>query len=164
MNNYNFRQINIYTVDKIYIGSYTCKQHVIDHVGISAKMLTKCLNGTIYCYRDYIYKYEYKDDIRYPDIVLSDNPLHHYALHNINGSELCHAVGCRRHKDLIYGFGGLFCSDHYDNLLAIRDKLDYYKNIRDMPNELFYRQQEFSFRKKLDPAHVYRMSFLEKVT
>lgn len=156
--------INVYDLNKNFIASYDAFQDVIAAFNIPSNIiLTKCLKGAFYCYKDNIFKYDRKDDIKYPDIKAAYNPVDSYKLYNNEGYEMCHMVGCTKHTDLVSGYNGLFCLKHYDRLVVIRRNLNYCKRTNNRAGELVYRQQEFEFRKKIDPAHVYLISYLEKI-
>jgi len=72
-------------------------------------------------------------------------------LHNKNGAKLCDAVGCRKHKKLISMYKGLFCAEHIDELIIIRNNI---KNTYNTNVELKYREEELLFRKVVDKGHM----------
>lgn len=72
-------------------------------------------------------------------------------LHNKNGAKLCNAVGCRKHKQLISIYKGLFCAEHIGELSIIRENI---KNTYNTNIELKYREEELLFRKVVDKGHM----------
>ena len=78
-----------------------------------------------------------------------------YSLKNKNGDNMCQKVGCRKHKNLINIFNGLFCNEHTRELSEIRNKLLYSKVVGDRYLEDTTRQQEIGFRKLMEPGHMY---------
>ena len=77
-----------------------------------------------------------------------------YDAVNRNGAELCHAVGCRKHKTLISCFRGRFCPHHAAVLRLIREELSEAKRTRDVVAENAARQREIEFRKFADSGHM----------
>ena len=82
-----------------------------------------------------------------------------HALYNKHGAALCHALGCRKHKQLIEGYDGLFCKVHLRQLTLIRDKIQYYKELSsldeaDVKAEIQYRKMEQMLRKIQCQGHV----------
>lgn len=79
---------------------------------------------------------------------------------NRNGAEICHAVGCRRHKRLREKFRGRFCDRHIAMLEDIRAEIIEAKTSGDVFREVRARYQEALFRKTMEPGH---MSWLLKL-
>lgn len=82
---------------------------------------------------------------------------------NRNGAELCHAVGCRKHKDLIDCFRGRFCKRHAAELCLIREKLNKAKRRGDAAEENDARQMEIEFRKFADKGHMAWKLMMERM-
>ena len=82
-----------------------------------------------------------------------------FDLMNRNGSLLCHWVGCRKHKKIIYKFHGLFCHKHINSLNLIRNNI---KKPNIKPNEeIYWRYQEMINRKIFDKNHIMYIRRLE---
>ena len=64
-----------------------------------------------------------------------------YDMHNMHGSPICHAVGCRKHKKLLYRHNGIFCNKHAKSLYIIRQNLNVAKSSNDIVTEDKYRKQ-----------------------
>lgn len=66
--------INMYDLNKKYIRSYNSKKEILDGFGIKTpKFLNKNLNYHIDSYKGYIYRYDNKDNIKNPNIIIDDN-------------------------------------------------------------------------------------------
>jgi hypothetical protein len=93
------------------------------------------------------------------------NPHNSSKVHrfNRNGDEMCHAFGCRKHKNLKNVFNGLFCSSHYRELSYIRTQLTFAKKLNFVEIENFWRQTEIEFRKFHDTGHMMYKLKIEKV-
>lgn len=163
-------KINKYDLNNNYIRSYNNKKEILDEFGIKVpKFLNKHLNyhKTNDSYKGYIYRYDNKDNIKNPELVIErnpsikSNPLNKYDKYNKNGAELCHAYNCRKHKKLIIAFRGLFCNIHYNELLIIRNELNDAKITNNKIKEIEFRQKEFLIRKFLDKGHMKFMYKLE---
>lgn len=76
-----------------------------------------------------------------------------YQLYNKNGAQMCHHVGCRKHKRLHYAHGGLFCFKHVNELHSIRDLLVQSKTDKNVYMQIVYRQEELKFRKFFHNGH-----------
>lgn len=81
-------------------------------------------------------------------------------LHNKNGSELCHWIGCRKHKRLYQGFRGKFCKRHLDELTKLRQELKESDVV--IRDEIDLRYKEALWRKRMDKGHMYYILALEK--
>lgn len=165
-----FEKINMYDLDKNYIKSYNSKKEILDEFGIKVpKFLNKNLNYHTDSYKGFIYRYDRWDNIKNPDLIIEkkvninikSNPLSKYDKYNRNGSELCHAYGCRKHIKLINAFRGMFCNGHYEELLIIRNELNNAKISNNKKKEVEFRQKEFLMRKFLDNGHMKFMYKLE---
>lgn len=88
--------------------------------------------------------------------------MHSHDFFNRRGVELCHAVGCRKHKKLLKIFQGKFCYNHARLLQIIRDALNKAKLARNLSLELHHRQEEMLFRKRIDGGHVTAILNLSK--
>lgn len=163
-------KINMYDLNKVYIRSYNNKKEILSELNIKVpKFLNKNLNYHNDSYKNHIYRYDYYDNIKNPNLVISNqtkkiitsNPLKKYDRYNKNGVELCHAIKCRKHIKLISAFRGLFCQSHYEELLLIRNELNNAKLTNDKEKEIEYRQKEFLLRKFLDKGHMKFMFKLE---
>lgn len=75
------------------------------------------------------------------------------ALYNKRGQSVCHATGCRRCKNLVNAFNGLFCAPHYQELAVIRGHI---KPHDGSLTETAAREAEINFRKQPDAGHVHR--------
>ncbi len=168
----NKEMINMYDLNHNYIRSYNNKKEILDEIGIKTpKFLNKNLNYHNESYKNHIYRYDYKDNIKNPNLIIKpniiikskikSNPLTKYDKYNQNNDELCHAFGCRKHKRLIKAFKGLFCEKHYNELLYIRNELNNAKLTNNENKEIKYRQKEFELRKFLDKGHMHFMYKLE---
>lgn len=82
-----------------------------------------------------------------------------YSKYNIRGAELCHAVGCRKHKRLHTVFRGRFCIKHQKIIASIRENV----HSPDMHKQLEARYQEMLLRKWFDEAHINRILILERI-
>jgi len=80
---------------------------------------------------------------------------------NRNGAELCHAVYCRKHKNLVEGFNGVFCSYHLNKLSELRNNLTKFKRNGNIVEEMTLRRKEIEFRKIPDISHVRYLKTLE---
>jgi hypothetical protein len=163
-------KINMYDLNKAYIKSYNNKKEILSELNIKVpKFLNKNLNYRSDSYKNHIYRYDYNDNIKNPNLVIShkdnkiitSNPLSKYDRYNKNGAELCHAFKCRKHTKLISAFRGLFCPSHYEELSIIRKELNNAKLINNKYKEIEYRQKEFLLRKFLDKGHMKFMFKLE---
>jgi hypothetical protein len=167
-----FEKINMYDLDKKYIKSYNSKKEILDEFGIKVpKFLNKNLNYHSESYKGFIYRYDRWDNIKNPsldvnlvveskDKITNSNPLSKYDRYNKNGAELCHAYKCRKHTKLVNAFRGLFCKNHYEELVIIRNELNNAKLTNNKIKEVEFRQKEFLMRKFLDCGH---MKFMYKV-
>lgn len=163
-------KINMYDLNKNYIRSYNNKKEILDEFGIKVpKFLNKNLNYHNDSYKGYIYRYDDKDNIKNPELVVKNNisikhnPLNKYDRYNKNGAELCHAYNCRKHTKLITAFRGIFCNIHYNELSIIRNELNDAKITNNKIKEIEFRQKEFLMRKFLDNGHMKFMYKLETV-
>lgn len=169
-----FEKINMYDLDKNYIKSYNSKKEILDEYGIKVpKFLNKNLNYHSDSYKGFIYRYDKWDNIKNPNLIINlndkpksnikpstSNPLSKYDRYNKNGAELCHAYSCRKHTKLVNAFRGLFCKNHYEELVIIRNELNDAKVTNNKIKEVEFRQKEFLMRKFLDHGH---MKFMYKV-
>jgi len=81
--------------------------------------------------------------------------------HNKNGVELCHAIGCRKHKKLYDAYRGKWCKYHYDKLTEIRAQLKVFAKNGNIHEEMIKRREEDQFRKTPDPKHLHYLKMLE---
>lgn len=81
-------------------------------------------------------------------------------LYNRNGDPICHAYGCRKHKNLIKKYQGIFCDKHIKELTKIRNKI---KTSKCLADKIIYRNDEMLFRKIFDENHVMYIRKLEQM-
>jgi len=83
------------------------------------------------------------------------------SLYNKNNAELCHAKGCRKHKNVISIFRGKFCPFHAKELEKMRLKLKEFSVNGNIHEEMIFRRKEVEFRKIPDTKHLYYLRQLE---
>jgi hypothetical protein len=84
-----------------------------------------------------------------------------YDRYNKHGTEICHHVGCRKHKGLNNVYNGKFCKYHTEVIRSIRCSLYHCIKIKNIHLEQYFRQQEIEARKFLSPGHLYYQARLE---
>jgi len=82
-------------------------------------------------------------------------------LENNKGEKLCHAVYCKRNKNLTERFNGLFCPRHLNSLSELRTNLEQFKRNGNVYEEMIMRRKEMEFRKVQDENHIYYLKVLE---
>jgi len=84
--------------------------------------------------------------------------------YNINGTRICDAFGCRKHKKLRIVRRGMFCKKHARELDDLRKRLKYNpcKTKEELMEEVELRQAEARFRKIMDEAHMEYLLGLER--
>jgi hypothetical protein len=80
---------------------------------------------------------------------------------NKNGTELCHAKKCKKHKELQTVYKGKFCKYHSNILKQIRIKLKEHANNGNTYEEMIYRRKEIELRKISDEGHNFYLKTLE---
>lgn len=85
-----------------------------------------------------------------------------YDLFNRNGAPLCHAVGCRKHKNLYEQYRGLFCLQHLNELSEIRQRITHdTSSIEKLECAVRARREEALFRKVMECCHMHYLLQLE---
>jgi hypothetical protein len=82
-----------------------------------------------------------------------------YASRNIDGKELCNAVGCRTYKNLLEVFRNKWCLYHLKEILRIRSIIERHTGDNE---EYEARLEELRLRKNADDAHYQYARTLEK--
>jgi hypothetical protein len=83
-------------------------------------------------------------------------------LFNRNGDEMCHYVGCRKHVQLVYAHGGLFCHPHQQLIATLNNLKKQLSFQQNYAGEYAVRLEEVRCRKIVDRAHLNRVLALEK--
>lgn len=83
-------------------------------------------------------------------------------LYNRNGAEMCHAIGCRKHKRLVEVHRGKFCAFHADKLTKIREQMKNFAKNGNIEDEMIKRREEQQMRKVPDYNHEYYIKVLER--
>lgn len=74
---------------------------------------------------------------------------------NQHGASLCHAIGCRRHTNLIETQEGTFCGKHLKSgLLFHQTKMGHFKNLDHFKN--------FNVKDYIPDTLIHNVSFLKK--